>query len=114
MGRIPKGEKTDIQRSMECSGCVYSAILRSNLVVCDYLCRTLHRRPCPPGKECTVRVNEPYFRVYEKKFDHDAIYAMLKEGVRVKDIADKIGCSPQLVWKLKRNLQFTEEGTEEK
>ena len=109
MGRIPNDVKTDIQRALECRGCKYSAVLRSNLIVCDYLSIEKKRRPCPPGLKCTVRVTEPNLRVYERKYDHNAIYAMLKEGKIAREIAEKIGCSPQLVWKLKRILAASEE-----
>ena len=113
MGRIQKGTKTDIQRAMECRGCKYAAVLRSNLIVCDYLSIEKKRRPCPPGSECTVRVREPNIRVYEQKYDHNAIYAMLKEGKKAREIADKIGCSPQLVWKLQHHLLASEENKKE-
>lgn len=40
---------------MSCEGCGY-AILLSGAWCCDYLSITGHRRPCPPGAACTVRV----------------------------------------------------------
>lgn len=47
------GIKVDSQQMREmqapCKGCIY----HSN--VCNYLFDTGHRRPCPPGKACTVK-----------------------------------------------------------
>lgn len=39
---------------MSCKGCAYAAYLGGEWY-CDYLSVTGHRRPCPPGKGCTVR-----------------------------------------------------------
>lgn len=38
-----------------CAGCIhYHAYFRANLC-CNYIFNVGHRRPCPPGAECTVK-----------------------------------------------------------
>lgn len=39
----------------KCTNCRYHANV-SGTVCCDYLYKTGHRRPCPPGDECTVSI----------------------------------------------------------
>lgn len=39
-----------------CEGCFYQKTFASLGPYCDYLCMAGHRRPCPPGEGCTVRV----------------------------------------------------------
>lgn len=40
-----------------CDNCVYYAKMRSGSHrYCTFLFRTGHRRPCPPGEGCTVKV----------------------------------------------------------
>lgn len=39
-----------------CEKCVYRKTFTSAGPYCDYICMTGHRRPCPPGEGCTVRV----------------------------------------------------------
>jgi hypothetical protein len=36
----------------ECDGCVFWSLISGS---CDYMYLTYKRRPCPPGKRCTVR-----------------------------------------------------------
>lgn len=38
-----------------CLGCIYMGWVGSYLGCCNYLLMTGKRRPCPPGKECTVK-----------------------------------------------------------
>lgn len=39
-----------------CRGCIYSQYLNGNpTAACGYFLKTGHRRPCPPGKGCTVK-----------------------------------------------------------
>lgn len=40
----------------ECEGCIYVCQLAASVWCCDYLGLTGHRRQCPPGADCTVRV----------------------------------------------------------
>lgn len=38
-----------------CKGCVYLGYAGGGYMCCDYIFKTEHRRPCPPGKDCTVK-----------------------------------------------------------
>lgn len=49
-------EKEDRRMERECKGCFYRKGPRQ-FRHCDYLSMTGKVRPCPPGKECTVRVS---------------------------------------------------------
>lgn len=37
-----------------CKGCIYSFVTNCG-TYCQYILITEHRRPCPPGKGCTVK-----------------------------------------------------------
>ena len=39
-----------------CIGCKYYTKITDGVRYCSYMFRTDNRRPCPPGKDCTVRV----------------------------------------------------------
>ena len=38
-----------------CGGCIYYYGPSEGTICCNYLLDTGKRRPCPPGKDCTVR-----------------------------------------------------------
>ena len=38
-----------------CAGCVYMTFIAGYLGCCDYIFMEGKRRPCPPGKGCTVK-----------------------------------------------------------
>lgn len=38
-----------------CDGCIYRGLLHGEFPWCKYLWKTGSRRPCPPGKGCTVK-----------------------------------------------------------
>lgn len=40
--------------SNPCKGCIYSFVTNCG-TYCQYILITEHRRPCPPGKGCTVK-----------------------------------------------------------
>ena len=48
MGRNPKPPHP-------CEGCIHLRGRRNADATCYYLFDTGHRRPCPPGAECTVK-----------------------------------------------------------
>lgn len=57
---LPKEEKQKIisedkRMERECRGCFYRRGPHQ-FRHCDYMGITGHMRPCPPGKDCTVRV----------------------------------------------------------
>lgn len=53
-----------------CDNCVYRAVV-GGVDCCGYLFKTGHRRPCPPGDECTVKVGREVKR--RKKTKNSAI-----------------------------------------
>jgi hypothetical protein len=38
-----------------CEGCIHLSHFYDDLTCCNYFITTGERRPCPPGKGCTVR-----------------------------------------------------------
>lgn len=48
---------TDTTMDMHCLGCKYYCNIYENVYYCSYMFREDKRRPCPPGKDCTVKVN---------------------------------------------------------
>ena len=50
-----------------CDNCVYSSgITGLNMRCCNYYLATGQRRPCPPGKGCTVKVGREVKRRKKK------------------------------------------------
>ena len=41
-----------------CDGCKYWRTIDSGCMSCNYLLDTARKRPCLPGRNCTVRVNK--------------------------------------------------------
>lgn len=39
-----------------CDGCKYYSKITGAIYYCTYLMQTDRRRPCPPGKGCTVKI----------------------------------------------------------
>ena len=56
------------QRSYDpaCVGCIYMGWIACYMGCCNYLLMTGKRRPCPPGKDCTVK----YKPKKRKKVEH--------------------------------------------
>lgn len=44
-----------MEHGSHCRGCIYCAIV-GGMASCDYLFQVGTPRPCPPGKDCTVRI----------------------------------------------------------
>ena len=46
-----------MKRDKSCKGCVYCSSIAgdSYYLICNYFLMTDKRRPCPPGRDCTVR-----------------------------------------------------------
>jgi hypothetical protein len=38
-----------------CLGCKWYSRVWADLHICEYLLKTDKKRPCPPGKDCTVK-----------------------------------------------------------
>ena len=46
---------TDSETKHPCAGCLHFYGRYHNNKCCNYLFDTGHKRPCPPGEECTVK-----------------------------------------------------------
>lgn len=40
----------------DCAGCKYYSSITKAVYYCTYFLETGRRRPCPPGKGCTVKI----------------------------------------------------------
>lgn len=56
-----------------CDGCVYKCLVSIHQRCCNYLDLTGKRRPCPPGKGCTVKIEGKYKRTVEERQSECAI-----------------------------------------
>lgn len=82
-----------------CDGCIYQSDLGGSYKVCIYIIETGQKRPCPP-ENCTVYQSEK--SVFSSRLPDDVISEMRrlrKAGMKIKDIADKLGYSEQSVSK---------------
>ena len=50
-----------------CIGCHYYAGISDDIYYCSYFVKEDKLRPCPPGKDCTVRINRADYKPKEKK-----------------------------------------------
>lgn len=69
-------ERTWREMWAPCEGCIY---LDDNIKTCDYYLLTGTRRPCPAGKDCTVRRNgkRGYVRQFEMRAPATRFHRML-------------------------------------
>jgi hypothetical protein len=59
------------ERNPYCSDCFYyKTIWGDELRCCHYLLITNHKRPCDPGRGCTVKISEAKKRRQKKGTDH--------------------------------------------
>lgn len=79
------------ERSVGCKGCVYATSYAYEAYFCEYLLQTGKRRPCPPGKLCTVKVNVRTKAGRPPIVNHNTVMQMRDGGKRVKEIADFFG-----------------------
>ncbi len=79
------------ERSVGCKGCVYATRYAYEAYFCEYLLQTGNRRPCPPGKDCTVKVNVRTKAGRPPIVNHAAVLEMREAGKRVKEIAAFFG-----------------------
>ena len=50
-----------------CNGCIYKGVVENHLPCCNYIFMEDKRRPCPPGKGCTVKVEGNYKATVEER-----------------------------------------------
>lgn len=88
-------------RNEACLGCIYFA---ETTLTCDYILMTDKRRPCPPGKDCTVK-SVPIKKklTASGKLDRDAmVRALYKDGANDREIADLLGYSVDAIFKWRK------------
>lgn len=92
---------TDTKR---CKGCIYSAHLTSYGIICAYIGIVGHKRPCLPGKDCTVRKTGDKARARpdiwlgkQRKWDTAKADAMRAEGKTYPAIAAELGTTQAAV-----------------
>lgn len=93
---------------MSCEGCVY-AVLLSGAWCCDYLLMTGHRRPCPPGEDCTVRKEGDYTKkgsafMKRREWDTDKAKALYDQKLSDAEIAGRVGTTASAVAYWRRGL----------
>lgn len=73
---------------------------------CDYIIVTDRRRPCPPGKGCTVREKEIVYNGRRMKWDTKKAYELYKECMNDSAIAREVGVSAYTItcWRKRENL----------
>lgn len=89
-----------------CKGCAYFTASRC----CDYIGIVGHRRPCPPGPECTVKTKEDRRR----KVDYGKVEDLYRRRKTDKEIAAIAGCGVSTVarWRSVNGLPANPEGGE--
>ncbi len=78
-------------RSVGCKGCTYAKRYAYEAYFCEYYLQTGKRRPCPPGKDCTVKVSVRSKAGRPPIVNHAAVLEMREAGKRVKEIAAFFG-----------------------
>ena len=76
---------------MACKGCAYAVSLTGEWY-CDYLLLTGRRRPCPPGKSCTVRKEADLTKkgstyMKQRKWDTEKALALYSQKLTDAEIA---------------------------
>lgn len=102
---------------MSCKGCAYAAFV-GGMWCCDYLLLTGRRRPCPPGKDCTVRKKADLTKKWstfmaKRKWDTEKAVALYAQGWPDARIADEVGVPASAVafWRRGQNLPPNKEAT---
>lgn len=92
-----------------CARCIYHAVV-DGMIVCDYLLITGHRRPCPPGKLCTVRTinikGERKNMPRKKCVDDERARELIASGLGLKEAAAELDVSVSTLqrWKAEQGL----------
>lgn len=71
-----------------CAGCIYYG---TSTLTCDYILLEDRRRPCPPGKGCTVKRTKRRRRVRKPKWDTELGRLLWLDGRKDGEIADEFG-----------------------
>lgn len=81
-----------------CAGCVYRGRAGSR-DICEYLLMTGHKRPCPPGENCTVKKMEGdgTHMARQSSFDKERARALYEEGKSTVEVADMVGATESAI-----------------
>lgn len=97
-----------------CKGCYYGTHT-GELWVCDYILMTGHRRPCPPGEGCTVRIEAAQDRkrawkerntMSKRTWDTGRARKLYDDGWSDARIAAELGTKPNAVAFWRRGLKL--------
>lgn len=93
---------------MSCKGCVY-AVLLSGAWCCDYLQIVGHRRPCPPGEDCTVRKAANLTKkgsafMKRREWDTEKAKTLYDQKLSDVEIAGRVGATASAVAYWRRGL----------
>ena len=95
---------------MACKGCAYAVSLTGEWY-CDYLLLTGRRRPCPPGKSCTVRKEADLTKkgstyMKQRKWDTEKALALYSQKLTDAENAAQVGATASAVsyWRRGRKL----------
>ena len=59
---VLRGTPVQNTNAQYCKGCVYWGGDSENNACCNYIFVKGHRRPCPPGKDCTEKIKGKRYR----------------------------------------------------
>lgn len=79
-----------------CAHCIYHAVT-DGMITCDYILITGHRRPCPPGKLCTVRLTKEGEKMTKINIDIKQVRRLIDEGKTIEEIASALNVSRSTV-----------------
>lgn len=110
----------------KCKTCEYRWLeMGAHIWCCDYICITGKRRPCPPGRNCTVY--EPYTGKYDRFRPEGPVVKrniivkkakpLYESGMNDAEIARALGVAPSSVysWRIRNHLPSNHiSGTEPK
>lgn len=82
-------------------------------MTCDYLLMTGHRRPCPGGKDCTVKKTEGDGNEMPRRstFDKSRARELLAAGWSVADVATELGATVAAIRQWRRRAGIPVERT---
>ena len=93
---------------MSCKGCAYAVYL-SGAWCCDYLQIAGHRRPCPPGEDCTVREAANLTKkgsafMKRREWDTEKAKTLYDQKLTDTEIAGEVGATASAVAYWRRGL----------
>lgn len=88
-----------------CAGCVYQTLVGGDLL-CDYIMKTGHRRPCPFGMGCTVKETRGGEPMRTINWDQERAMTLFEEGKSDLEIAQAVGTTKIAIqaWRSRNRL----------